>query len=220
MSLIPKSAIAALFFMVGFIHCGAGAQRSSPMSQLAAPPQTQIDQIPAPLIAGHWDLRSTGPYHSSIRLELLFDSTAGSQFRARVVFLMQGNLGLDPSLFQPALGEIGPDSTVSLSFPTTAASNRLRGRLRGDTITLTEFIWGGENQLSGGSAWFLVREKLPTPLKETPVSQPLEPIAPRLARTLPPFWAENPERPPRAGLFGRPPTARHWTPPDGPPGRA
>lgn len=220
MTPIPRTAIAAPFFIAGFIHCGTGVQRPSVTSQAAAPPQTQGDQIQAALIAGHWDLRSTGASPSSMRLELLFDSTAGSQFRARVVFLMQGNFGLDPSLFQPALGEIGPDSTVTLTFPPTAAPNRLRGRLKGDTITLTEFVWGGENQLSGGRTWLLVREKPPPPLEETRVSQLLEPIAPGLVRTLSPSGAGSPYRPPRARLRGRPLTAQHRTPPGGPPGRA
>jgi hypothetical protein len=95
-----------------------------------------------------------------MQLELVFDSVAGSNFRARIVFLMQGNLGLDASLFEPAVGSVGPDSTIRVSFssPRREVENRLGGKLRGDTVTLTEFFWASEDWLRGGTPWVLVRE--------------------------------------------------------------
>ncbi len=152
-----KALLFALVVILG--HCTG--RREAIREPPAKPPSLRIsDPAQAEPIAGHWVLRRADAASQGMQLELLFDSLAGSSFRARIVFLMQGNLGLDVSWFEPAIGAIRPDSTVRLVFsvPRRELENRLAGKVRGDTIALTEFLWAGEDWLRGGARWVLVRE--------------------------------------------------------------
>lgn len=141
--------------------------------------------VQAVAVAGTWALRSPDG-SPGLRLELIFDSTAGSSFRARVAFLMQGDVGMDPSLWQPGRGEIEGDTLIRVELRATSASvppSRIVGRLAGDTIVIRELVWAGEDRAAGGRRWILVRQAsgrasagIPTQTgSDSPAGQPLAP---------------------------------------------
>ncbi len=141
-------------------HCGG--RREAAREPAESPPLSQApSRGQAEPIAGYWVLRRADAGLQGMQLELLFDSLAGSSFRARIAFLMQGNVGLDASWFAPTVGTVVRDRTVKLTFSSERREleNRLVGKLRGDTIALTEFLWAGEDWLRGGASWVLVRER-------------------------------------------------------------
>lgn len=155
---MSKALLLGLIAFLGPCGGGRGAGREPAASQ---PLSEAPSQVQAESIAGYWVLRRADAAPQGMQLDLLFDSLVGSSFRARVAFLMQGNLGLDASWFAPTVGTIVADSTVRLTFSGARREleNRLAGKLRGDTIALTEFLWAGENWLRGGASWVLVREQ-------------------------------------------------------------
>jgi len=121
----------------------------------AQPPQ-------AAALKGSWSLRAVEPTRRGPRLQLTIDSASGSTFRVRVAFLMQGDVGLDPTRFEPTRGEITPDGTVHLTIQLkgrTEPTGELAGTLAatGDTIRLGTYQWSGANQAAGGTHWLLVR---------------------------------------------------------------
>ncbi len=130
----------------------------------AVPAPARAQRPPAAALEGSWFLRTVEPNRRGPRLQLAVDSVSDSTFRVRVAFLMQGDVGLDPSRFEPTRGAIAPDGTVHLSI-------RLKGRTEptgtlvgvlvatGDTIRLGTYQWGGANQAAGGVHWLLVRER-------------------------------------------------------------
>lgn len=140
--------------------CG-GRQRApdtagdQPAASSAAMPAAQAQGV-----VGNWVLRRTDDQPQGTRLELVLDSAVGATFRARIAFLMQGNVGIDPSVFGAGRGDISTDSIVrvELGFTTPTPPARLGGPLAGDTIRLTEFVWAGEDQLRTGTPWVLVRQ--------------------------------------------------------------
>jgi hypothetical protein len=113
-------------------------------------------------LEGSWSLRAQDASYRSLRLEVAFDSSTGSAFRARVVFMMSGDVGLDPTRFEPTRGEIGEEGrlhfTVKLKGRTEPTAE-FSGTLAGDTIRLSTYRWGGEDQGAGGTRWLLVRVK-------------------------------------------------------------
>lgn len=154
-----KISIFALVAILG--QCGGRPEAVPEPSSGPPAPETSVPPAQAASVAGYWALRRTDSLWPGMQLELLFDSIAGSSFRARIAFLMQGDMGLDTSRFEPALGSIRPDSMLSVTFRAGLAdlANRLSGKVRGDTIALTEFLWAGENWLRSGAPWVLVRER-------------------------------------------------------------
>jgi hypothetical protein len=131
----------------------------------AAPPAargpTPAQSPQAAALEGSWSLRTVEPNRRGPRLQLHIDSASGSTFRVRVAFLMQGDVGLDPTRFTPTRGEIGADGVVHLTIQRTdraEPSGELFGTLAGDTIHLRRYQWGGADQAAGGVHWLLVRE--------------------------------------------------------------
>jgi len=116
-------------------------------------------QAPAGL-AGSWALRAEGQERRGPILELAIDSVAGPSFRVRVAFLMQGNVGIEQSLFEPTRGRLDAGGMVYLTVKAreqTEPMGQMTGTLAGDTIRLRTYRWAGEDQTAGGTRWLLVR---------------------------------------------------------------
>lgn len=95
------------------------------------------------------------------RLELAVDSVAGPTFRVRVAFLMQGNVGIEQSLFEPTVGRMDADGAVLLTVKLreqVEPMGEMSGVLAGDTIRLRTYRWAGEDQTAGGTRWLLVKQ--------------------------------------------------------------
>jgi hypothetical protein len=129
----------------------------------APPVRADQRQLQAPALEGSWALRAVEQLRPGPRLQLAIDSVRDSTFRVRVAFLMQGDVGLDPTRFEPTRGEITPDGTIHLTIQLkgrTEPTGRLAGTLAesGDTIRLNTYEWSGTNQTAGGVHWLLVRQ--------------------------------------------------------------
>jgi hypothetical protein len=142
-----------------------GAQRARALaaadSALARPVSAQLSQQVANL-TGAWALRVKGQTGRGPLLELALDSVTATTFRVRVTFLMSGNVGIDPARFETTTGTVAGDGSVHLSVKMRAQSDSLgqmAGVLGQDTIRLRAFRWAGENQMTGGMRWVLVRER-------------------------------------------------------------
>ena len=138
------------------------AARSTRAVEPAAPSRTQ--RTPAAALEGSWSLRTVEPRRGGPRLQLAIDSASDSTFRVRVAFLMQGDVGLDPTRFEPTRGSIAADGTVRLTIQIKgrpAPVARLAGTLAGtgDTIRLRRYESGGADLTAGGVHWLLVRER-------------------------------------------------------------
>ncbi len=94
-------------------------------------------------------------------LELAFDSVVGPTFRVRVAFLMQGNVGIEPSQFEPSLGHVDAQGVVQLTVRAreqAESMGEMSGLLVRDTIRLRTYRWAGEDQTAGGTRWLLVKQ--------------------------------------------------------------
>lgn len=117
-------------------------------------------QAPAGL-AGSWSLRAEGGTRRGPMLELAIDSLAGPSFRVSVAFLMQGNVGIEPSLFEPTRGRVDADGVLYLTVKARAQAEpmgEMSGVLARDTIRLRTYRWAGEDQTGGGTRWLLVKQ--------------------------------------------------------------
>ena len=142
------------------LACGT-PRPATPAARPAAPAAPRLPQAGA--LEGSWALRAVEPGRRGPRLQLAIDSARDSTFRTRVTFLMQGDVGLDPTRFAPTRGTVAPDGTVHLTVRLTGRSEptgRLAGTLAAsrDTIRLVTFEWGGANATAGGVHWLLVRQ--------------------------------------------------------------
>ena len=143
------------------ISADSTVRDSVPAARAAVPGAAQ--RSPAAALAGSWTLRAVEPGGRGPRLQLAIDSAGDSTFRVRVTFLMQGDVGIDPTRFEPTRGEIAPDGTIHLTIRIAGRAEptgRLAGTLAeaGDTIRLETFQWSGTNQVAGDVHWVLVRE--------------------------------------------------------------
>ena len=142
---------------------GDAAQPTGTLQTPPAPPAAAGMAAPgdAGPLAGRWDLAHS-PAPGGTRLQLVVDSVSGARFRAGVMFLMMGDVGIDPAHYEPQWGEISSQDVAR--FPIRARQQpgpggRIVGKLSGDTVFVTEYEWAGENQLAGTGKWFLVRER-------------------------------------------------------------
>jgi hypothetical protein len=128
----------------------------------AAPTHVPMQSSPAGALVGSWVLRTLESSRRGPRLQLAIDSARGTTFRVRVAFLMQGDVGLDPTRFEATRGEITPDGMVHLTIQLRGRAEpegELAGTLAGDTIRLGTFQWGNADQAATGVHWLLVRER-------------------------------------------------------------
>jgi hypothetical protein len=129
-------------------------------SALAHPISAHVSQQAAGL-TGAWALRQEGQTGRGPLLEVTLDSVTATTFRARVTFLMSGNVGIDPTRFESTTGSLGRDGLVRFSVKMQEQSDSLgqmTGVLGRDTIRLRAFRWAGEDQAAGGARWLLVRQ--------------------------------------------------------------
>lgn len=128
-------------------------------SALAHPISAHVSQQAASL-TGSWALRMEGRTGPGPLLELVLDSVTATTFRARVTFLMSGNVGIDPNRFESTRGSVG-DGLVRFSVKMREQADSLghmEGVLGQDTIRLRVFRWAGEDQTAGGARWLLIRQ--------------------------------------------------------------
>jgi len=95
------------------------------------------------------------------RLELAIDSVVGAGFRVSVAFLMQGNVGIEQSLFEPTRGRVDADGLVYLTVKARAQAEpmgEMAGVLARDTLRLRTYRWAGEDQTASGTRWLLVKQ--------------------------------------------------------------
>lgn len=126
---------------------------------LVSPAAGAAQQAPARL-AGSWALRAEAEQRRGPILELAIDSVAGPSFRVRVAFLMQGDVGIEQSLFEPTRGRVDADGVVYLTVKAreqVEPMGEMTGTLAGDTIRLRTYRWAGEDQTAAGTRWLLVR---------------------------------------------------------------
>lgn len=140
----------------------AGEQRPTVSASGTAPatPAAATPQAP-PELAGTWSLRAQGQTRRGPMLELTLDSLAGSTFRVRVAFLMQGDVGIEPSQFEPTVGRVSPGGRVHLTVKARGQEDpmgQMVGALARDTIRLHAYRWAGEDQTARGTRWLLVRQ--------------------------------------------------------------
>jgi hypothetical protein len=142
-----------------------GAQRARALaaadSALAYPTSARVSRQAANL-SGAWALRVEGQTGRGPLLELALDSVTATTFRVRVMFLMSGNVGIDPARFETTTGTVARDGSLRLSVKMREQSDSLgqmAGTLGQDTIRLGAFRWAGEDQMAGGVRWVLVRER-------------------------------------------------------------
>jgi hypothetical protein len=136
-------------------HQADSAADSAASLSIAAGPQA-----PASL-AGSWGLRADGGTRRGPILELAIDSLAGPTFRVSMAFLMQGNVGIEQSLFEPTRGRVDADGVVYLTVKARAQAEpmgEMSGVLARDTIRLRTYRWAGEDQTAGGTRWLLVKQ--------------------------------------------------------------
>ncbi len=132
-------------------------------SALTGPTRAPASQAAADL-AGSWALRNEARTRRGPLLELAIDSVTGSTFRVRVAFLMSGNVGIEPTRFEPTSGTVSPDHVVCLSVKMLEQAEplgELSGTLARDTIRIHTFRWAGEDQTAGGIRWLLVKQPAP-----------------------------------------------------------
>ena len=148
-----------------FLACG-GRQRADeaplPRDTLVhAMEAGGMTQDPAARAVGSWTLRATNRDNPGMRLGLTLDSATGRTFRTRVAYLMQGDLGIDPSAFLPTPGSVTADGAIRIEIGNNrgAPPGLIVGRLAGDTIHVAEFTWGGESQMARGTTWVLERTR-------------------------------------------------------------
>jgi len=154
------------------VACHAASHRPSPDnaqraqalaaadSALAHPISAHVSQQAAGL-TGTWALRQEGRTGRGPLLELAFDSVTATSFRARVTFLMSGNVGIDPSRFESTTGSLARDGLLRLGVKMRQQPDSLgqmAGILGQDTIRLRAFRWAGEDQTAGGARWMLIRQ--------------------------------------------------------------
>lgn len=158
---------------VALAGCGGGQRPATPpgggQAQTVAAADTEVanptlttsaPQAPANL-AGSWSLRTEDRARLGPRLELAIDSLTGSAFRVRVAFLMQGNVGIEQSYFEPTRGRLDADGTIHLSVKMREQAEpmgEMSGTMAGDTIRLRIYRWAGEDQTTGGTRWLLVKQ--------------------------------------------------------------
>jgi hypothetical protein len=90
------------------------------------------------------------------------DSAGPDILSGRVAFMSSGDVVLDPAMFRPFTGDLGPDGAVTLAVePARAGAPRLvlAGRLAGDTIRLRTFAIGRDTVTRGEARWYLVRRE-------------------------------------------------------------
>lgn len=142
---------------------GGGQAHTVPAADTTAAAPAVVASAPqAPAnLAGSWALRVQDRTRRGPLLELAIDSVTGSAFRVRVAFLMQGNVGIEQSLFEPTLGRVDADGTLHLTVKARAQAEpmgEMSGVLAGDTIRLRSYRWAGEDQTAGGTRWLLVKQ--------------------------------------------------------------
>ncbi|HXV85437.1 MAG TPA: hypothetical protein VD793_02005 [Gemmatimonadales bacterium] len=142
--------------------CG-GRQRVDQAPSGGGSPTTSAQvsrQGPATAVAGAWAMRALNRDRSR-QLQLVLDSANGESFKARVGFLMQGDVGIDPEGFVSTPGTVTAEGVIRIEITNRrgAPPGLIVGRVAGDTIRVTEFRWGGDDQLTGGTQWILVRER-------------------------------------------------------------
>lgn len=94
-------------------------------------------------------------------LELVIDSVSAAGFRVRIGFLLQGDVVIEPSRFEPAWGARSAD-TVRFGLRLRGQQEdmgQFQGVLARDTIRLARFRWAGEDQTARGLEWYLVRQR-------------------------------------------------------------
>jgi hypothetical protein len=78
-----------------------------------------------------------------------------------MAFLMQGNVGIEQSLFEPTRGRVDADGVVYLTVKARAEAEpmgEMSGVLARDTIRLSTYRWAGVDQTAGGARWLLVKQ--------------------------------------------------------------
>jgi hypothetical protein len=120
-----------------------------------------MSQNPAAEVVGTWELRASNRERTPLLLQLVLDSASGRAFRTRVGFLMQGDMGIDTANFVPTPGRVAATGAIHIEVGNSrgAPPGVIVGRATRDTIYVTEFIWGGEDQARGGTRWMLVRQR-------------------------------------------------------------
>ena len=161
-----------LLLCAAFAGCGGGQRAETPpaggesQTAGAADSASRLSvaasgpQAPAGL-AGSWALRAEDGRRRGPILELAIDSLAGPGFRVSLAFLMQGNVGIEQSLFEPTRGRVDADGVVHLTVKARAQAEsmgEMSGVLGQDTIRLSTYRWAGEDQTAGGARWLLVKQ--------------------------------------------------------------
>jgi hypothetical protein len=145
--------------------CGGTGQRSEqpgPDAPLAhSMTAGGMSQDPAAHVVGTWELRALNRERTGMLLQLALDSASGRAFRTRVGFLMQGDMGIDTANFAPTPGRVTATGAIHIEVGNKrgAPPGVIVGRATRDTIYVAEFVWGGEDQMRGGTQWVLVRQR-------------------------------------------------------------
>ena len=113
-------------------------------------------------LVGQWYLATRPPPRATpgIRLTLTVDSGTTQAFFGRLSSYMAGNVGVDPTLFQPFRGTLSGDSVVNIVVePDRADAPRMQftGQLARDTVRLETFAIGRDTLTEGSRGWLLVR---------------------------------------------------------------
>lgn len=140
----------------------AGGGRETDSAADSTPSLSVADGPQAPeSLAGSWALRTEGGTRRGPILELVIDSLLGPSFRVSLAFLMQGDVGIEQSLFEPTRGRVDADGVIHLTVKAGAEAEpmgEMSGVLARDTIRLSTYRWAGVDQTAGGARWLLVKQ--------------------------------------------------------------
>lgn len=106
------------------------------------------------LMVGTWDISPTGV--GGPHLSITVSSADGAAFQGRLIRALAGNVLLEVERFQPFTGTVEADSAFRMSIgwrekgPPPA---ELAGKIAGEELRLTRFVWGGEQQALPGRTW-------------------------------------------------------------------
>jgi len=120
-----------------------------------------VRQISSDDLVAAWMLRSEPPQRATgLRITFTVDSATGTRFYGELSHFFSGNVGTDPSEFEPFVGsfQAGRIAFAVARRTRPNAGVSLIGHLGTDTVFCDTLIIGPDTLTGRGRLWFLIRE--------------------------------------------------------------
>ena len=159
--------VSSTVLMLGVVACGQGNTNgvvpppvadAAGVAGEAASATVQEDSL-----TGDWQLRSEPPQRlPGLRITIAVDSVRGSRAFGKLTHYFSGDVGGDPSDYEPFTDSLRQDGTVAFLMPTVDMDYpgiAMLGRFAADTIRLATFVLGPDTLSNGPRRWYLVRQR-------------------------------------------------------------